>query len=137
MASMPMPKRPSPSPCWHIRPGARGRRTCPPRPVPDMRRCSAALRTNPFSALFGGSVCVVRGLGASSVTFCHYNRDILFQLPVAAGPATLPDDPSCVETWLSPELRLMTQDNNGISIRTDQWVKYDLSLHAFFWILGT
>ena len=92
---------------------------------------------NPFSALFGGSVCVVRGLGASSVTFCHYNRDVLFQLPVAAGPATLPDDPSCVETWLSPELRLMTQDNNGISIRTDQWVKYDLSLQAFFWIFGT
>ena len=92
---------------------------------------------SPFSALFGGSVCVVRGLGASSVTFCHYNRDVLFQLPVAAGPATLPDDPICVETWLSPELRLMTQDNNGISIRTDQWVKYDLSLHACFWIFGT
>jgi hypothetical protein len=92
---------------------------------------------NPFSALFGVSVCVVRGLGASSVTFCHYNRDVLFQLPIAAGPATLPDDPSCVETWLSPELRLVTQDNNGISIRTDQWVKYDLSLHAFFWIFGT
>jgi hypothetical protein len=92
---------------------------------------------NPFSALFWGSVCVVRGLAASSVTFCHYNRDVLFQLPVATGPGTLPDDPSCVETWLSPELRLTTQDNNGISIRTDQWVKYDLSLHAFFWIFGT
>ena len=95
------------------------------------------LSASPFSALFGVSVCVVRGLGASSVTFCHYNRDVLFQLPIAAGPATLPDDPSCVETWLSPELRLVTQDNNGISIRTDQWVKYDLSLHAFFWIFGT
>ena len=75
---------------------------------------------NPFSALFEGSVSVVRGLGASSVTFCHYNRDVLFQLPVAAGPATLPDDPSCVETWLSPELRPIAQDNNARSNRIDQ-----------------
>jgi hypothetical protein len=92
---------------------------------------------SPFSALFWGSVCVVSGLGTKSVTFCHYNRDVFFRLPVAVGPATLRDDPNCVEVWSSAELRLITQDNNGTRIRMDQWVKYDLSLHAFFWIFGT
>jgi hypothetical protein len=31
-------------------------------------------RVNPFSASFEGHLCVVRGLGAGSASFCHYNR---------------------------------------------------------------
>ena len=30
--------------------------------------------TNPFSALFEEQVLAISGLGASSATFCHYNR---------------------------------------------------------------
>src|ERR1035441_1646527 len=46
MASTPMPKRPSRSPSWHIRPGARGRRTCLPPPEPGTLSCSEVLRSD-------------------------------------------------------------------------------------------
>src|ERR1019366_1301854 len=41
---MPMPKKPLLSRCWRIRPGARGRRTCPLLREPGTRWCSATSR---------------------------------------------------------------------------------------------
>ena len=94
-------------------------------------------RSNPFSALFWGAVCVIRGLAANSAIFCHYNRQRSRPASSSGRSCHLSDDPSWVKTWLSLDLRLITQNNNGRSIEIDQWVKDDLSLHAFFWIFGT
>src|SRR5664280_1768267 len=52
-----------------------------------------SMTISPYSACFWGRVCVMRGLGARSATFCHYNRQ-RDRIGSAPRKASDPDGPS-------------------------------------------
>src|SRR5664279_2950499 len=84
-----------------------------------------------------GEIGKVSQVGDDLLARTVAGANVLDQLPITVGPAALLDDRAAEKHGCHPSWRPIAQANNDRSTRIDQWVRYDLSLHAFSWILGT